>query len=62
MEGLKLAIEAMPGIPVYGYTGFTTWDTYYWTNWPFAENAYTQPYTHWGPLKYMTPFLEPTGR
>ena len=62
MEGLKLAIEAMPGVPVYGYTGFTTWDTYYWTNWPFAENAYTQPYTHWGPLKYMTPFLEPTGR
>ncbi len=62
MEGLKLAIEEMPGIPTYGYTGFTTWDEYYWTNWPFAENAYSQPYTHWGPLKYMTPFLEPTGR
>ncbi|MFW5776580.1 MAG: ABC transporter substrate-binding protein [Spirochaetota bacterium] len=62
MDALKLAVEAMPGIPVYGYTGFTTWDTYYWSNWPFAENAYTQPYTHWGPLKYMTPFLEPTGR
>ena len=61
-EALKLAVAAMPGIPTYGYTGFTTWDTYYWENWPFAENAYTQPYTHWGPLKYMTPFLEPTGR
>ncbi len=33
----------------------------YWTNWPGAENPYTQPYTHWGPFKYMTPFLEPTG-
>ena len=62
IEGLKLAVEEMPGIPTYGYTGFTTWDQYYWTNWPFAENAYSQPYTHWGPLKYMTPFLEPTGR
>ncbi|MFW5849244.1 MAG: ABC transporter substrate-binding protein [Spirochaetota bacterium] len=62
MEALKLAVENMPGIPTYGYTGFTTWDTYYWANWPFAENAYTQPYVHWGPLKYMTPFLEPTGR
>jgi peptide/nickel transport system substrate-binding protein len=61
LEGLKLVVEEMPGIPTYGYTGFTTWDEYYWTNWPFAENAYTQPYTHWGPFKYMTPFLEPTG-
>ena len=30
----------------------------YWTNWPGSENAYTQPYTHWGPFKYMTPFLK----
>jgi peptide/nickel transport system substrate-binding protein len=61
IEALQIAVREMPGIPTYGYTGFTTWDQYYWTNWPFAENAYTQPYTHWGPLKYMTPFLEPTG-
>lgn len=62
IEALKLTVEEMPGIPTYGYTGFTTWDRYYWENWPFAENAYSQPYTHWGPLKYMTPFLEPAGR
>lgn len=61
-EALQIAVEAMPGIPTYGYTGFTTWDTYYWQNWPFAENPYSQPYPHWGPVKYMTPFLEPTGR
>ena len=61
IEALQIAVREMPGIPTYGYTGFTTWDQYYWTNWPFAENAYTQPYTHWGPFKYMTPFLEPTG-
>ena len=61
IEGLKLAVAAMPGIPTYGVTGFVTWDEYYWTNWPGSENPYTQPYTHWGPFKYMTPFLEPTG-
>ena len=61
IEGLKLAVTEMPGIPTYGYVGFITWDQTYWTNWPGAENPYTQPYTHWGPFKYMTPFLEPAG-
>jgi len=61
IEGLKLAVAAMPGIPTYGYCGFLTWDEYYWTNWPGSENPYTQPYAHWGPFKYMMPFLEPTG-
>jgi peptide/nickel transport system substrate-binding protein len=61
IEGLKIAVEEMPGIPTFGYIGFIAWDETYWTNWPGSENAYTQPYTHWGPFKYMTPFLEPTG-
>ena len=61
-EGLKLLVEAMPGTPTFGYIGFIAWDEYYWTNWPGAENAYSQPYTHWGPFKYMTPSLQPTGR
>lgn len=60
-EGLKLLVEEMPGIPTFGYIGFVSWDQTYWTNWPGAENPYTQPYTHWGPFKYMTPFLKPTG-
>ena len=62
IEGLKEAVTQMPGIPTFGYIGFIAWDQTYWGNWPGAENAYTQPYTHWGPFKYMTPFLEPTGR
>ncbi len=62
IEGLKIAVTEMPGIPTFGYIGFLTWDEYYWTNWPGAENPYTQPYTHWGPFKYMTPFLEATGK
>jgi peptide/nickel transport system substrate-binding protein len=60
IEGLKLAVEAMPGIPTFGYIGFVSWDQTYWTNWPGSENPYSQPYTHWGPFKYMTPFLQPT--
>jgi peptide/nickel transport system substrate-binding protein len=60
IEGLKLAVEAMPGIPTFGYIGFVSWDETFWTNWPGAENPYTQPYTHWGPFKYMTPLLEST--
>jgi peptide/nickel transport system substrate-binding protein len=61
IEGLKVLVNEMPGIPTFGYLGFIAWDQEYWTNWPGSENAYTQPYTHWGPFKYMTPFLEPTG-
>ncbi len=60
-QGLKLALQNMPGIPTYGYTGFVGWDQYHWTNWPGSENPYTQPYTHWGPFKYMTPRLRATG-
>lgn len=61
IEGLKIAVTEMPGIPTFGYIGFISWDQQYWKNWPGSENPYTQPYTHWGPFKYMTPFLEPTG-
>jgi peptide/nickel transport system substrate-binding protein len=62
IEGLKEAVTNMPGTPTYGYIGFIGWDEYYWTNWPGSENPYCEPYTHWPNFKYMTPFLEPTGR
>lgn len=61
IEGLKLAVLSMPGTPTYGYIGFVGWDQTYWSNWPGSENPYTQPYSHWGPFKYMMPFLKPTG-
>lgn len=61
IEGLKEAVKNMPGIPTYGYIGFVGWDEQYWTNWPGSENPYCVPYTHWPNLKYMTPFLKPTG-
>lgn len=62
IEGLKILVQEMPGIPTFGYIGFVGWDQTYWTNWPGSENPYTQPYTHWGPFKFMTPFLQATGK
>jgi len=62
MEGLKVAIEEMPSIPTVAFPGMIVWDEHYWTNFPGAENPYTQPYHHWPNFKYMLPFLEPTGR
>jgi peptide/nickel transport system substrate-binding protein len=61
-EGLKEAVKNMPGVPTYGYIGFVGWDEYYWTNWPGSENPYNEPYTHWPNFKYMTPFLNSTGK
>jgi peptide/nickel transport system substrate-binding protein len=62
IEGLKILVQQMPGIPTFGYIGFVSWDQTYWTNWPGAENPYNEPYTHWGPFKYMTPFLKAGGQ
>lgn len=62
IEALKIVLEEMPTIATYGYCGAIAWDEYYWTNWPGAENPYIQPYQHWPNLKYMLPFLQPTGR
>ncbi|ABV32918.1 ABC transporter substrate-binding protein [Pseudothermotoga lettingae] len=62
VEGLKLLIQDMPSIPTFNYPGVIAWDEYYWTNYPGAENMYAQPYHHWPNLKYMLPFLKPTGR
>jgi peptide/nickel transport system substrate-binding protein len=60
-EALQLLLEELPSFPTYGYSGFMTWDEFYWTNWPGSENPYMGPYGHWGTLKYMLPFLQPTG-
>lgn len=62
LEGLKLLVKEMPGIPTFNYPGVIAWDEYYWTNYPGAENMYCQPYHHWPNFKYMLPFLKPTGR
>ena len=58
-EALQLLLEELPSFPTYGYSGFMTWDEFYWTNWPGSENPYMGPYGHWGTLKYMLRFLQP---
>jgi len=58
IEALKIVVEEMPTIATYGYCGAVAWDETYWTNWPGAENPYTQPYHHWPNIKYMLPFLQ----
>ena len=60
--GLKLLVEEMPGIATFNYAGPEIKSTYYWTNWPSADNPYNVSLTHWPNFKYMLPFLEPTGR
>lgn len=30
IEGLKIAVSEMPGIPTFGYVGFVAWDQTYW--------------------------------
>lgn len=62
IEGLKLLVTNMVGIPTFNYPGVVVWDEYYWTNYPGAENMYTQPYHHWPNFKYMLPSLKPTGK
>jgi peptide/nickel transport system substrate-binding protein len=62
IEGLKIAVEERPTTPVLGYPGFLAFDEYYWTNYPTAENPYMFPGYWWPNLKYVLPFLEPTGR
>ncbi len=62
IEGLKVTIEAMPGIPTVAYPGVVSWDTYYWEGYAGADNPVTQPYHHWPNFGFMLPFLEKTGR
>ena len=62
IEGLKILVEELPTVPTFSGPKVQAWDEYYWTNYPVAENSYTQPMISWPNLKYMLPFLEPTGR
>ena len=62
MEGFKILVEEMPTIPTFTFPPFIVWDEYYWTNYPGAENPYCAYHFSWPNLKYMLPFLEPTGR
>ncbi|HHT48927.1 MAG TPA: ABC transporter substrate-binding protein [Firmicutes bacterium] len=62
VEVAKILIDGQPGVSLASFPGFMGLDTYYWTNYPGGENPYAVPWYHWPNLKFVLPFLKPTGR
>ena len=62
LEFNQILIINMPQTQGTGTLDPYTQDNYYWTNWPSAENPYTNPMGHFPTWKYLLPFLEATGR
>ncbi len=64
LEGIKLEIEEMIGLPIIQFPLFILVDEYYWTNFPSAENHYARinVFVPWPELKYALHQLKPTGR
>ena len=62
IEGLKLLVEEMPTIPVTIHPRVITYNEYYWTNYPTAENLYGAPDPSFPNLKYILSYLESTGK
>jgi len=62
LEYIKLSVEEMPIIPVFSYNVFTVCDEYYWTDYPSADDPYTNPVPNWANTKYMFIKLKPAER
>jgi len=64
LEGLKITMEEMIGVPLLNTPIPIVFDEYYWTNWPSPENDYARSdnFTSWPQIKYILHHLEPTGR
>ncbi|MEW6045324.1 MAG: ABC transporter substrate-binding protein [Bacillota bacterium] len=61
-EFLKLWTENMWTISTISFKKFITFDEYYWTNFPTAENPYGQPNYWFMGSRFVLPYLKPTGR
>jgi len=59
LEALKILVEEMPTVPIYGGIAFLAWSETYWTNYPGAENLYPNPWHWWPNFKLALPFLKP---
>jgi len=55
----KLAVQEMPIIPIMSYNVFSVCDETFWTGFPTAENAYTNPVANWGNSRYMFVKIRP---
>ncbi len=59
LDALKLLVEEMPTVPIYGGVAFLAWSEMYWMNYPGAENLYPNPWHWWPNFKLTLPFLKP---
>jgi len=59
-EALQLLLEELPSFPTYGYSGFMTWMSSTGPTGP-VRRIPTWDLRTLGTLKYMLPFLQPTG-
>ncbi len=62
LEAMKILVEEMPFIPMVGQNQLDPADTYYWENWPTADNPYAYPLPSGGNYRVVLPRLKPTGR
>jgi peptide/nickel transport system substrate-binding protein len=61
-ELMKAFVEEMPWIQMFGTSKFVPVDTYYWDNFPTADNFYEGPWWWWSNFKFIMAHFEPTGR
>jgi len=61
-ELVKVYVQEMPWIPMFGTSKFVPVDTYYWKGFPTADNPYYGPWWWWANFNFILPRLEPTGR
>ncbi|MDD3168582.1 MAG: ABC transporter substrate-binding protein [Eubacteriales bacterium] len=59
---LKQMVIEMPCIPMYSSTMTLPTNSYYWTNYPTADNAYNGPWWWHTTFKYMLPEITSTGK
>lgn len=61
-EALKIFVEEMPYIPMFGTSKFVPVDTTYWTGWPSADDHYDNPVWWWSGFKFILPSIESTSQ
>jgi peptide/nickel transport system substrate-binding protein len=62
LQFMKVWFKDLPALPMFASTQLVPVDSYYWTNFPTATNAYNGPWWWWSNFKFILPNLRPTGR
>lgn len=58
-EALKILVEEIPFLPMFGTSKFVPYDSYHWTGFQNADNPFEGPWWWWSQFKYYLPHLEP---